>query len=143
MRTWAITHEGEVYREVDLTLNECEKVCAITGQSWEALTPTASPTALIAVLAVFLERKGSDISDTMAKLRELPAVELLRGVEWTDEEDRPEEYEIPEGKVPMGRGKAGTASEASSTTTSSSSTGGTATAGRRTSRSGTPSETSS
>jgi hypothetical protein len=141
MRTWAITHEGEVYREVDLTLNECEKVCAITKQSWDGLTPFDSPSAYKAVLAVFLARKGNDIDETMDKLGELSAHELLSGFEWTDDEDRPEEYEVPEGKVPMGVGKAGTESEASSTTTSSSSSGGSTPSGRRTSRSDKPSAT--
>ena len=137
-RTWVITWEGEVYREVSLTLAECERVCDLTQQSWIALSPISSPKALGACIAVFMERNGHNAEEQWAKLREMSPLPLLRAVSW-EEEDRPEEYDVPEGKVPIPVGK-GSASKRKSTTTRSSST--TETSGPPGSPSDAPSETS-
>jgi hypothetical protein len=113
---WRLNFEGEVFREEDLTIEECERVVAITDTPWTALQPTASPTALVAVLAVFLARKGKDVAATMVELRKRSAVELLKCVDW-GKDDLPSDWELDDGKLPVPKEAE---PEPSSTTSSSS-----------------------
>lgn len=124
--TWKITYEGEVCREADLTLGECEDIISLASaqarargeepESWDTLNPLYSPRALACVLAVYLARDGRDLSECLDEVKQRKGLELLRLVE-RDVDDRPEGYDVPDGKLPIPLVEA---SEASSTTSSSS-----------------------
>ena len=98
---WRIEFEGEVYREVDLTLAESaaldETAKDITGRTWNGilLNPGMSPAVLMATVATLhSERTGQPYGEVHQRVGALrwPEVSKMYDADATDD-DMPGEYE--------------------------------------------------
>lgn len=66
---WRIEYEGQVYREVDLTLDQAEQIQNITGTDWGQLHPLTSASHAKATLAVCIAaRTGAPVGEVLAKV---------------------------------------------------------------------------
>ena len=91
---WRIEFEGEVYREGDLTLGQCEKIEEATGQSWLVINPLRSAKQARLILQLLAaERTGEPLEEVEKRVAALSADEYLN-VMHSDvtEDDRPTEY---------------------------------------------------
>jgi hypothetical protein len=76
---WRIDFEGEVYREGDLTLNQCGKVERITDRSWLHINPIKWAGDAVAILAVLhSERTGKPLDDIVSQVGQLRRRTSLR-----------------------------------------------------------------
>lgn len=99
---WKLTYDGEVYREVDLTLAQAEAIEEKTGTTWRVLNPLHSAKHAKVVLAVCLsERKGLDYGVAEKIAAALKIDEFLEMYEVDNVDDLPSEYDdgIPRAGV--------------------------------------------
>lgn len=90
---WRIDFEGEVYREGDLTLEQCGKVERLTDRSWLHINPIKFAQDAVAVLSVMHhDRKGERIDDILTRVGGLKPAEYLDIIKIEDEDDLPTEY---------------------------------------------------
>jgi hypothetical protein len=105
--SWKIEHEGQTYREADLTLGECEQILELVeGNSWGDVNPLSSPRHLVAVVAVCLQRSKPRAA-ALKEARSLPMREVLKAVT-PDTLDLPEMYD--DGVPPVAAGESSTSS---------------------------------
>jgi hypothetical protein len=78
---WVITFDGEVYREVDLTIGEAETIEEGTSTNWNLINPVRSAKHARVILQTFLvSRKGLTIEEATEKVKALKVndyVEML------------------------------------------------------------------
>jgi hypothetical protein len=97
---WRIDFEGEVYREGDLTLEQCGQVERLTDRSWLHIQPIRFAGDGIAIIAVMHHaRKGERIEDIIARVGSLKPEQYLGMIRFEDEDDLPTEYR--DGFPPM------------------------------------------
>ena len=91
---WQFTFEGEVYREVDLTLEALDRLMGVSGLSWgQIVQPLQSPSAAWGtVAALHSERTGQPFDDVAGRLK------VMRWEQFMDlyervAEDTPTSYE--------------------------------------------------
>jgi hypothetical protein len=91
---WRIEFEGEVYREGDLTLGQCERIEDVTGVNWRAIHPLRSAKEARVVLEVCVaERKGESVETVRERVNAMKVDEFLDALKVSeDEDDRPTEY---------------------------------------------------
>jgi hypothetical protein len=90
---WRIDFEGEVYREGDLTLEQCGRVEAITGRSWLHINPIKFAGDAIAILAVMHGSRSSiPVEDLIVKIGEIKPGDYIDMVKVEAEDDLPDEY---------------------------------------------------
>jgi hypothetical protein len=79
MADWKFAYEGEVYRFVDLTLDEIEQLHVSTGLNWDELTrPLVSPSAAWTILgALHARRTGRTVDEVVAVVKQLTTRQLL------------------------------------------------------------------
>ena len=90
---WRIDFEGEVYREGDLTLEQCGKVEKLTERSWLHINPIRFAGDAVAILGVMANaRKGERIEDVLARVGGLKPADYLELIKIEDDDDLPTEY---------------------------------------------------
>lgn len=90
---WRIEHEGEVYREDDLTLNDHEQIADLCGRAW-APWPGTSAKVWKATLAVCLASRSEDLTVEAALLQvgSLKVNDAFLDQLTREEDDTPTEY---------------------------------------------------
>lgn len=90
---WRIDFEGEVYREGDLTLDQCGRVERLTERSWLHINPLRWAQDAIAIVAVMhSDRKGPRVDDVIAQMGALKPAQYLDLIKIEDDDDLPVEY---------------------------------------------------
>jgi hypothetical protein len=93
---WLIEFEGEVYRDADLTLGQCEQVEEMTGRSWLVIHPLRWAKDARAILSVCVaDRTKQSVDAVSNRLAAMNADEFIAmvKVDMTPEvDDRPTEY---------------------------------------------------
>jgi hypothetical protein len=90
---WRIDFEGEVYREGDLTLNQCKTAERLADRSWLHMNPIKFAGDAIAILSVMhSERTGKPIDDVVAQVGQLKPGHYIDLIKLEDEDDLPAEY---------------------------------------------------
>lgn len=93
---WRIEFEGEVYREGDLTLGQCERIEELTGRSWLVIHPLKWAKDARAILSVVVaDRTSKSVDVVRGRLAEMKADEFidLVKVEMLEvDDDTPTEY---------------------------------------------------
>lgn len=90
---WRINFEGEVYREGDLTLEQCGQVERLTDRSWLHINPLKWAQDAIAILAVMhVARKGGNVEDVVDQVGKLKPDEYIQLIQIEAEDDLPVEY---------------------------------------------------
>lgn len=90
---WRIDFEGEVYREGDLTLEQCGQVERLTDRSWLHINPIKFAGDAVAVLAVMAHaRKGERIEDLLKRAGDMKPVDYLELIKIEEQDDLPVEY---------------------------------------------------
>ena len=90
---WRIDFEGEVYREGDLTLEECGKVERLTDRSWLHINPVKFAQDAVAIIAVMHNaRKGEPVDVVLDRFGKLKPAQYLDMLTLEDEDDLPAEY---------------------------------------------------
>lgn len=105
MASWRIDFEGKTYREADLTLNDVERICDVTGTDWVQVHPLRSPAHLKAVLGLFLERGGESFDAACKRIGDMSASALLDTIDH-DTDDTPDAY--VDGVPPLATGSPST-----------------------------------
>lgn len=78
MARWQLDYKGNTWTEDDLTGADLAAIQLLIGGGFEMIQPTAGPMQLMAmVTALYTRLGGGDTLETMAALREMPALELL------------------------------------------------------------------
>lgn len=94
---WRLEFEGEVYREVDLTLDQVERIEEITKDSWLRIAPLKSAKHAKAILTVcHADRAGVSLDEAAKKVGAVKADDFvgMLSVEPLDEQlDLPTTYE--------------------------------------------------
>lgn len=92
--SWHIEFEGEVYRDADLTLGQCERLEELTGRSWLNIHPIRYAKDALAVLTVVVaDRTGQPVDTLRTRLASLRADEVIDLMKIpTETDDRPTEY---------------------------------------------------
>lgn len=96
---WRVEFEGEVYREGDLTLGQCERIEDITGRSWVSIDPITSAKQARVVLEVCASDRTGLPADEIRKRVEAMSVDKFLAGYKRGEDDRPETYE--DGNPPV------------------------------------------
>jgi hypothetical protein len=90
---WRIDFEGEVYREGDLTLDQCGKVERLTDRSWLHINPIKFAGDAVAILAVMhAERTGKPMDDVVAHVGQIKAEKYVDLIQVEKVDDLPAEY---------------------------------------------------
>lgn len=92
---WRIEFDGEVYREDDLTVGQCEQIeTLLDGKDWLMIHPLGSAHEASAVLAVCVAaRTGDNVEEVRSKLRSMKAGEYIAKVKVVaTDDDLPVEY---------------------------------------------------
>ncbi len=90
---WRIDFEGEVYREGDLTLEQCGQVEKLTDRSWLHINPIRFAGDAIAILSVMHNaRKGERVEDIVTRVGQLKPAQYLDIIKMEEEDDLPAEY---------------------------------------------------
>ena len=90
---WRIDFEGEVYREGDLTLEQCSQVEGLTNRSWLHINPIKYAGDGIAILAVMhAARSGVPLPDLVVKIGEMKPGDYIDIIKVEDDDDLPAEY---------------------------------------------------
>lgn len=92
---WRIDFEGEVYREGDLTLGQCEQIEDATGQSWLSINPMRSAKQARVILeTVVSARTGKSVDEIRQRVSTMSIDSFLDAFHATesDEDDKPTEY---------------------------------------------------
>jgi hypothetical protein len=91
---WSLEFEGEVYREGDLTLGQCERIEEAIGRSWAVINPvTSAKQARVVLEVVAADRLGQTADEVRKRVEALKVDEFLAGYKLNeDEDDRPTEY---------------------------------------------------
>lgn len=99
---WRIEFEGEVYRDGDLTLGQCERIEELTGRSWLMIHPVRWAKDALAVLTVCVaDRTGKPVDDVRGRFAAMKADDVmdLMKIATDEEDDRPTEYQ--DGNPPV------------------------------------------
>jgi hypothetical protein len=90
---WRIDYEGEVYREGDLTLEQCGKIERLTDRSWLDINPIRWAQDAVAVIAVLHNaHKGVPIETVLKDVGALSPDKYVRIIKVEQEDDLPAEY---------------------------------------------------
>ena len=90
---WRIDFEGEVYREGDLTLDQCGKVERLTDRSWLHINPIKWAQDAIAIVGVMhSERTGKPLEDVIAQVGQIKPERYIDLLKVEAENDLPVEY---------------------------------------------------
>lgn len=97
---WRVEFEGEVYREGDLTLGQCERIEDITGRSWVTIDPISSAKQARVILEVCAsDRTGLPVDEIRKRVEALSVEDFLAGYKRGEDDDRPTGYE--DGNPPV------------------------------------------
>lgn len=88
---WRIDFEGEVYREGDLTLDECDQIAGLMGLRWPLHPAASAKSAKVTLAACVASRTGKPIEEAMAAVGKLRADEFLEIVQ-NEDDDKPTDY---------------------------------------------------
>lgn len=92
-RYWRITFDGQVYREVDLTIGQTERIEAVLATTWRTINPLRSATHAAGILRVLVaDRTGCSEEEASAKIRAVKVAEFFDMVT-TDSDDLPAMFE--------------------------------------------------
>lgn len=93
---WRIEFEGEVYREADLTLGQCEQIEELTGRSWLVIHPLKWAKDARAILSVCVaDRTKQTVEAVRARLAQMKAdefIDLVKVEMVAGDDDTPTEY---------------------------------------------------
>lgn len=90
---WQIRYNDRVYRNGDLTIDDCEEIERLLGEDWGKINPLRSAKHAKVVAAFMLHRHGGMDNDAARELiGKMKAAEFLKLVE-PEDEDLPTETE--------------------------------------------------
>lgn len=92
---WRLTWQGEIYRELDMTIGQAEQIEQLTGENWVTINPARTAKHALAILSVMhAHRTGRPLDEVRREVSDISVDQFITEVFALDDgdDDLPTEY---------------------------------------------------